>query len=238
MAAALAVVALAACGSRQTPITELSADELWVRGIDAFNAEDWDEAIRYLDRYVLAGGADPRVYQARYYLGQARFEEEEYVTAAAEFTRLASDLGRNDLADDARYMACRAYNQLSPDPALDQEYTRAAIQHCTALAEIFPDSEFADEATEIVEGLWHKLAEKVYEGGEWYMRRGAYDSAIIYFEDVVEQYPDTEFAPRALGQLIEIYETLQYEEEREEVRERLLREYPESEVATRWQNAK
>ena len=220
---------LAACGGRQVPLTELSADQLWARGVQEFNEEDWSEAIEYFDRYVLVGGSDPRVHQAQYYTADARFRNEEYVTAATEFTRLAGDLGRTDLADDARFMACRAYEELSPEPQLDQEYTRGAIQHCQALVDYFPDSEFADRAREIVERMWNRLAAKVYEGGEWYFDREAYDSAIIYFEDVVEQFPDTPYAPRALARLVEIYGILEYAEEREAARERLLREYPESE---------
>ena len=223
---ALAFAGLAGCGARQTPLSELSADELWVRGVEEYNDEDWSGAIRYFERYILVGGSDPRVHQARYYVGQAHFENGEYVTAAAEFSRLAGDLGRMDLADDARFMACQAYDELSPDPQLDQEYTRAAIDHCQALLEYFPDSEFADDAREIVDDMWNKLAEKLYEGGDWYLRRRAYDSAIIYYEDVVEQYPQTEYAPKALGRLIEIFDRLGYQEELEEARKRLKEQYP------------
>lgn len=76
-----------------------------------------------------------------------------------------------------------------------------------------------------------KLAHKVYLSGEWYYGRRAYDSALIYFEDVVENYPGTEWAPKVLLKQYEIYGILEYDEERTEIRERLLREYPESEAA-------
>lgn len=229
--ATLTLLLLAGCGSRETPLSELGPEQLWTQGVEHFNEEDWDDAIRYLDRYALVAGSDPRVYQARYYVGQAHFNDGEYVTAATEFSRLATDLGRLELADDARFMACRAYEELSPRPQLDQEYTRAAIDHCTSLVDYFPDSEFAPRATDIVDRMWGKLARKVYETGEWYLRRRAYDSAMIYFNDVVERYPQTEWAPRALGELVGIYSTLQYETEREETLQRLLTEYPDSPAA-------
>lgn len=227
--AGLAVLlAAAGCGSKAPPLSELPPEQLWVQGVAEYNDEDWNDAIRYFERYTLVAGTDPRVHQARYYIGQAHFEEGEYVTAAAEFARLASDLGRTDMADDARFMACRAYEELSPDPELDQEYTRAAIDHCSSLIEYFSDSDYADRARQIVDRMWGKLAKKVYDNGRWYVRRRAYDSAIIYFEDVVEEYPQTEWAPKSLLQLVEIYEILEYEEEIQETRQRLLTEYPES----------
>lgn len=226
------VLLAAACGGRQDPISELGTEELWNAGVTAYNAEDWDDAIRYFDRYVLVGGSDPRVIQARYYVGQAYFEKRQYVTAAAELSRLAADLGRTDLADDARFMACRAYNELSPDPQLDQEYTRAALDHCGALLDYFPDSEYAEQAADIVRGMRGKLAEKSFEAGRWYHRRRAYDSALIYYEDVVANYPETTWAPKALLRQYEIYGVLEYDEEREEVRRRLVEDYPDSREAS------
>ena len=224
---ALALLATAAaCGPKQTPLSELSPEDLWIRGVEEYNEEDWDEAIRYFERFVMSAGADPRAYQARYYISQANFNDERYVTSAAEFSRLAGDLGRADLADDARFMACRSYEELSPNPQLDQEYTRAAIEHCGTLADYFPDSEFHDEALQIVDRMRNRLAQKVYEAGDWYFRRRAYDSAIVYFEDVAERYPGTTWAPRGLQRLVEIYEVLGYEEERAEARARLERDYP------------
>ena len=226
------VVLTAACGGRQDPIGNLGAEELWNAGVTAYNAEDWREAIRYFDRYVLVGGSDPRVIQARYYVGQAYFQQRQYVTAASELSRLAADLGRTDLADDARFLACRAYDELSPNPQLDQEYTRAALDHCGALLDYFPDSEYAGQAADIIRGLRGKLAEKAFDAGRWYHRRRAYDSALIYYEDVVENYPESEWAPRSLLRQYEIYGVLEYEEEREEVRRRLVEDYPDSREAS------
>lgn len=227
----LFLVLVAACGPKAPPLTELSAAELWNRGANAFAEEEWSDAIRYLDRFVIVGGSDPRVNQARYYVGQAHFERRQYVTASAEFTRLAGDLGTSDLADDARFMACRSYEQLSPDPQLDQQYTRAAIDHCQSLLDYFPDSMHREEATRIVAEMWDKLARKVFETGDWYQGRRAYDSAILYYEDLVQSYPATAWAPRALDRLLEIYGILEWEEERNEVRQRLLTEYPDSPAA-------
>lgn len=228
--AMLAVLAVG-CGPKNPPVSELGTEELWSRGVAAYNAEDWSGAIRYFDRFALTGGTDPRTYQARLYVARAHFERKEYVTSAAEYSRLAADLGAADGADQARFMACRAYEELSPKPQLDQEYTRAAIEHCGALVEFFPDSDYAERGSAIVDRMWAKLAQKVFETGDWYQGRRAYDSALLYYEEVVDQYPATRWAPRALERMVEIYGILEWDEEREETRERLIREYPESEAA-------
>jgi outer membrane protein assembly factor BamD len=224
----LTALALSACASREVPLTELAPQDLWLQGIEHYNAGRWSEAIRFFDRYVLVGGADPQVHQARFYSAEAHFNRREYITAASRFSALAGDLGRADLAAQARFMACRSYEELAPGPQLDQEYTRAAIDHCQALVDIFPTSEFADDARRIVDEMWHTLAAKAFQGGDWYQRRRAYDSALIYFQDVVRLYPRTSYAPRALRRMIEIYTVLDYPEEIQETRDRLMRNYPDS----------
>jgi outer membrane protein assembly factor BamD len=223
----LAVI-LGACGGRDVPLTELAPEDLWAQGIEEYNRGRWSEAIRYFDRFILVGGIDPRVHQARFYSAEAHFNRREYVTAASRFASLAGDLGRADLAAQARMMACRSYYELSPDPQLDQEYTRAAIDHCQALTDYFPDSEYTPEASRIVAEMWNRLAAKAFQSGDWYLRRRAYDSALIYFEDVVRLYPRTTYAPRALRRMMDVYEILDYDDELEETRARLLRAYPDS----------
>lgn len=224
-------LAAAACGQRQVPISQLPIETLLERGMAAYDAEDWDDAVRYLERFTLVAPAHARLGEARYKLGMAEFRRKKYVTSAAEFDRLARDLPRHELADDARFMVCRSYEELSPIPERDQEYTRAAIDHCRSLLDYHPDSEYAERARAIIERMRTKLATKLYETGEWYFRRRAFDSAIIYLEDVLERYPDTRVAPAALLKLHETYVRLGYEEEAQETRERLLSEYPESEAA-------
>jgi outer membrane protein assembly factor BamD len=224
----LAAVVASACASREASLHDLAPQTVWEQGIEHFNERRWDEAIRHFDHFLVVGGADPRVHQARYYAAEAHFNQREYLSAASRFTALAGDLGRAELAAQSRYMACRSYEELAPNPQLDQEYTRAAIDHCQALVDYFPDHHYAQEATEILDRMWHRLAAKTYQSGEWYQRRRAPDSALIYYQDVVRLYPRTSYAPRALRRMMEIYEALDYQEELEETRQRLLTAYPDS----------
>ena len=121
-----------------------------------------------------------------------------------------------------------SYYRLSPKTQLDQQYTRAAYDHCQSLLSYFPDSEFAPRATEMSAELRNKLADKEFSAGEFYFKRNAFDSAIIYYEATLRDYADSGQAPRALSRLISIYQSLGYKEEEEAARQRLLKDYPNS----------
>lgn len=222
-----AALPLAACAS-SPDLQGFGPDELYTHANRELSQENWTAAIEAFERLALQYPTHPRAQEARYKAGLAYMGKEEYLTATSEFLRLVTDYPAGDFADDARFQVCRSYQALSPKIPLDQEYTRAAIDHCEALVAYYPESEFAGPAREIVTRMRDKLAAKVLYGGEYYFRRGAYDSAIVYFEDVLDRFPGTATAPRALLLLVHTYERLGYEDEMEEARRRLLERYPDS----------
>lgn len=224
----IALLTLAGCGPKETPLAQLEPDALWTRADTEFRAEEWDDAQAAFQAFVFNYPTHPRIQEARYMLALSYYEGEEYVTAAQEFARLADDYPQGPWADDSRYRTCLSYRELSPKPQLDQEYTRGAIDHCTSLVTFYPESDFVPEARTIVDDMRTKLARKVLESGDYYFRRNAFDSAIIYYEDVLEQYPNTSVAPQALLKIVRAYERIGYDEEAEEARQRLLRAYPGS----------
>ena len=60
----------------------------------------------------------------------------------------------------------------------------------------------------------------------FYLRRKAYDSAIIYFKDVIANYPNGQRAPDALLRLVDSYRAIGYTQEVQETCEHLRRFYP------------
>ena len=130
-----------------------------------------------------------------------------------------------------------SYTRLAPRPELDQEYTRTAIQHCQSLIALYPQSEFNDRARAALTTLDNKLAEKLFLQGDYYFKRNAFDSAIQSLEDVLQAYPTSSAAPRALLRLYQSYVKIGYTEEATQAKERLLRDFPDSEEARRVKDA-
>lgn len=228
VSAAVLFMMVACASSSASRLQGLDADALYQVGHDAMREGDWDEAIQAFERFTLQFPTHPRVQEARYRLGEAHMQEEEYITAANEFSRLADDFPAGPWADDARFKVCESYYELSPDPQLDQEYTIGALEHCQSLISYYPDSEYVERARTMHVELTNKLARKLYEAGDFYISRGAIDSAIIYFESVLDQYPDAPVAATALLRLYEAYTEIGYTTEADAARERLLRDFPES----------
>ncbi len=231
LAAALVALTATACFHHAVQLANLDADALFARAMSEYRGHHWDDAVSAFQQFTFRFPSSPRIQEARYMLAEAYFGKKEYVTAAHEFARLADDYPSGNYADDARFQVCISYARLSPDVELDQEYSQAAIDHCQSLLAYYPNSEHADSAKAIITKMRGKLARKLYIGGEYYFRRNAYDSAIIYFEDVVKKYPETPAAPDALLRVVQSYRKRGWTEEAEAAKERLLATYPNSQAA-------
>ena len=216
------------CASSGANMVGLDADQLFAYGMERLKAGKWREAAEAFERFTFEHASHPRSQEARFQLAEAHFSGEEYITAATEYGRLATDHPAGPWADDSRFKVCESYYRLSPRVELDQEYTTAAIDHCQALLSYHPDSPFVPRAEAMMVELNDKLAEKLLLAGAYYQRRSAFDSAIKYYQLASEQYPTTRFAPRALLRLFEVYQRLEYREEAEATRTKLLTDYPSS----------
>jgi outer membrane protein assembly factor BamD (BamD/ComL family) len=93
-------------------------------------------------------------------------------------------------------------------------------------------SPHAEEARKAVIELEQWFATKEYETGLFYFRRKAYDSANIYFMNVLERWPHVPRSRDALLRLAESYRAIRYREQLDETCTKLRDAYPgDAEVA-------
>lgn len=227
----LALTLFAGCASGVVHLENLGPDALFDRGMKALAAKHWQDASEAFDRLVIQYPSYARVQEARFRLAEAYFGKKEYVTAANEFSRLSSDYPAGPWADDSRFRVCESYERLSPAVQLDQQYTQAAIDHCQSLIAYYPNSEFAPKAKAVAGRLTEKLAQKLYLAGDFYFRRRAYDSSLIYFDQVLKSYPASNAAAQSLLRMVEAYNSIGDVDEAKAAKERLLREFPGSAAA-------
>ena len=71
-----------------------------------------------------------------------------------------------------------------------------------------------------------------------YFRRKAFDSAILYFKDVVKKYPATDYARKSQLKLVQAYDAISYKADRDDTCTALRERYPaDSEGRARCGNA-
>lgn len=230
IAAGLAVALLLGCGGGD-PYQGMDAEALFRIAENEYAEEDYGNAIEVLERLTVNFPDWSRVADARLMLADAHFEDGEYLTARSEYQRFRDRFVGHPRAAVAALGECRSLAALSPQPQRDQTHTRDAVTVCGNVTVDYAGTPQAAEARQIRGSLRLKLAEKEYLNANHYFRRRQYDPAILYYQFVVDLYPETEFAPRALLGLYRSNEAIGYDDLAEEARARLLLEHPDSEAA-------
>lgn len=166
--------------------------------------------------------------QARYYLAETYFQTGDRAQAATEFRKIADEFPANEYAPLALLRAGDANLRLWRRAELDPTHGEIALATYQELAGRYPESEAAARARAHVRRLQNQFAEKLYKTGMFYLRRKAFDSAIIYFKDVIANFPDAQRAPDALLRLVDSYRAIGYAEELRETCAHLRRFYPQA----------
>jgi outer membrane protein assembly factor BamD len=170
----------------------------------------------------------PIADEAQYYLAESHFGLKEYILAAAEYEKLVRNYPQSEFVDDAEYKVALCYYKLSPHYALDQKYTRMAIEKFQQFLEDFPNSPLKSEAEKRLRELRNKLAKKEFKNAELYRKLQFYQSAIIYYDEVLNNYYDSPYAEEALFRKGESLLKLKKFSEAEKVFEIFLQKYPKS----------
>src|SRR5687768_7915016 len=235
--ALLAIGLLGTAACRRSPAFDTarfpSNDELFQASVQEFDAKRWANAVRGFEKLTTdLPPRDARLPLAYHYLARSQARLGDHLIAAQTFSRLSANFPDDSLADDALLLGAKEYQSLWRSPGLDAEYGRSALTLYQTLVAVYPGSSLAPEAQAGIAKLEQMFATKDYDAGFHYIKRGAYDSAIIFFKDLIRKYPSTPKAREAYLRLLESYREINYREEAREVCETMRQTYPtDSEVA-------
>ncbi|HEY8831628.1 MAG TPA: outer membrane protein assembly factor BamD, partial [Gemmatimonadaceae bacterium] len=146
--------------------------------------------------------------------------------AAGTYNRLIDAFPQDTLVDDALYLSGRAYQAEWRHPELDATYGNNALTAYQSLLASFPDSPFAVPAKKEIDKLDEWLAEKDYNTGYLYLKRKAFDSAILYFKDVIRLHPNAPKTKEAYLRLLEAYRAIRYTEDARDLCDAMRKAYP------------
>lgn len=217
----------AACGPSFRVRNYPTPDALYGASLLEFQKKKWDNAVEGFEKVTLElGSRDPLLPSAYLFLGRAYANRGEHLVAANTYARITESFPEDSLADDALFEQGQAYAKLWRKPTLDQQYGILAQSTFRTLLSAYPESPMRPQALAELTRLDEWMATKDFEIGLHYKRRRAPDSAIIYFRDVLAQYPSTDTARRAGLALLEVYRTIKYSEDAADLCTSLRKSWP------------
>ncbi len=204
-----------------------STDALYQAAMTEFNAKRWENAALAFDRLTTElSPRDPRITTAYMHLARAQEKRGDDLLAAKSFSRVYELMPQDSLADDALLASGLAYQRMWRRPALDAEYGENAMTQFQTLQALYPESPLLTVATGHLAKLDEWFATKDYENGYHYLKRKAYDSAIIYFKDVIRLHPQAKITREAYLRLHTAYQEISYRDDARDLCVQMHKTYP------------
>ena len=205
-----ALLTLSSCGGGQeSSRPESIQDNAQLRfneGKAAFDKGDYQDAIRIFEEIRIQAPTSSVAAEAAYLQGLSRFRMESYSSAAVDFRNVRRNYTGSPFAPRAQFMVGESYYQMSPRPELDQTYALHALNEYQIFMREYATAPqtLKDTVQMRMKEIRDKLAHKVLLAAELYVKTEEYKSAVIYFERVLDQFYDSQYAPEAALRLAEL----------------------------------
>ena len=171
-----------------------------------YQKKHWENAVTGFERLTLDLSARDSLLPLSYlYLARAHERLGDYLLAGQSYGRIAESFPDDTIADHALLWAGDAYMHLWKNPQLDATYGAIAQTQYRLLLNLYPTSVVRPAAEKALLRIDEQMAAKDYDTGMHYVRRRAFDSALIYLKDVVRNFPNTNHARDAMLRMVEVY---------------------------------
>ncbi|MDR1876341.1 MAG: outer membrane protein assembly factor BamD [Flavobacteriaceae bacterium] len=153
----------------------------------------------YATKFVVGTDEAPEVAYRNAYLN---YLDKNYRLAAHQFKNFVLSYPKDSRAHDAAYMIAYCHYVDSPDYNLDQTNTHDALIELQSYIDTYPNSDKIAECNRMMDDLTRKLEKKAFENAKTLYKITEYKAAIISFDNVLEDFPDTKLREEVLIYLL------------------------------------
>ena len=158
-------------------------------GVEAFKNKKYSRAINLLSvARNECGGKLDSPDSLYYFLGSSYMKGRKYEDARTEFRTLIEDYPHSEFIENAYYHIAYCSFKAAPIIQRDSKLLIRAEREFSSFISAYPRSEFNDSARIYLDSIYQKLMEKEILNAEFYEIMNKYESAVIYYQSILEDY--------------------------------------------------
>lgn len=166
--------------------------------IDLYEKGDFNKAIQFFDILRAVYRGTEKAESITYYSANSYFQNKDYNIAAYYYKQYYQMFPHGEHAEESAFLSAFCNYMQSPRPSLDQTTTYQAISEMQLFIDMFPKSKKVSEANRLMDDLRDKLETKAYNTCKLYYKMEDYQAAIASFENLMDEYPDTDYKEEIL----------------------------------------
>lgn len=174
----------------------LAGERLRVWSIPTFPS--MDKTVEIYETVIKNGPYSDIAPLAQMKIGFAREKQKNFKAAIEAYENLIRKYPGSDLVDDAQFQIGFAYMTAASAAEYDQTSTRRAITAFQDYLTRYPKSEKIEQAQANIDKLRGEQARGLFNIARYYDWKNESTSALIYYNEVIQKYPESDLAKRAL----------------------------------------
>ena len=179
----------------------LNSDDTSVKYKEAevyYNNGEYRKANRLFEQIIPKYRGKPQAQRIIFFFADSYFQIKSYYLAAYQYENFIKSYPKSQRVQEASFKAAMSYYFQSPKFSLDQDDTYTAIEKLQVFLNLYPDSEYADRANQMIAELQEKIEKKNFEIAKQYYTIRDYKAAIKANDNFISSFPGTKFREEAL----------------------------------------
>lgn len=194
-----------ACKGYQKTLKSNNNELKYETAMDLYEKGDFNRALQFFDilRAIYRGNEKGELLT--YYTANCYFQMKDYNIASYYYKQYTQLYPRGENVKDAAFNSAYCNYLDSPRYSLDQTATFTALKELQNYIDTYPKDSRVDEATRLMDDLRDKLEIKDYNISKLYYHMESYQAAITSFENLLDDYPDTDYKEEIMYYTIKAY---------------------------------
>ncbi len=194
----ISVFFVTGCSEFQKVLKSSDYNLKYEKALEYYNNEDYYRAQSLLEEIVPIFKGTDKAEKVYYMYAYCLYNQGEHILAGYHFKNFARTYPNSKHVEECEYMSAYCQYLNSPEPSLDQTYTRKAINALQLFMNKYPNSDKIEECNKLVDELHSKLETKAFNSAMLYYKIGDYQAAITTFKNVLIKFPDTHYREEIL----------------------------------------
>ena len=158
-------------------------------------------AIEIFSKVIENSTYGPLAPKAQYKLGLVLKGLMRYYEAEEAFNKVITNYPNSEWVEAAKFQIASCRAAVSRGPDYDQGAAKEAKDKFEDFVKEHPDAVLSRQAEKNIDQLKEKEAEANFNIGRFYEKQKAYEAAKVYYNDILNNYPDSVWAVKALERL-------------------------------------
>jgi outer membrane protein assembly factor BamD len=161
------------------------------KAFEYYEKEDYLKAQTLFDLVLSNIRGSGKAEKASFQYAYTYYHLKQFMLAAYYFKTFSNTFINSQFREEAAFMSAYCNYKQSPSFRLEQSATEKAIEEFQLFVNLFPKSPRVSECNRLIDEMRQKLEKKAFHEGELYYNLKQYQSAVISFDNLLRDYPES-----------------------------------------------